>query len=49
MKDGKNKTIFSQKLAAYLMDRGFVLLDMRRDVKGSGKNVFYFKNSEELR
>lgn len=44
----KNKTIFSQKLAAYLMMRGFVLLDMKRDSKGSGKNVFYFKNSEEL-
>ena len=44
----KNKTIFSQKLAAYLMNRGFVLLDMKRDSKGSGKNVFYFKNSEEL-
>ncbi len=48
MKEEKNKTIFSQKLAAYLMDRGFVLLDMRRDVKGTGKNVFYFKNSQEL-
>lgn len=44
----KNKTIFSQKLAAYLMDRGFVLCDMKRDSKGTGKNVFYFKNSPEL-
>ena len=43
-----NKTIFSQKLAAYLMDRGFVLCDMKRDSKGSGKNVFYFKETPEL-
>ena len=48
MKKEKNKTIFSQRLAAYLMSRGFMLMDMRKDVKGSGKNVFYFKNSNEL-
>jgi len=45
----KNKTIFSMKLASYLMDRGFVLCDMRKDAKGSNKNVFYFKDSDELR
>ena len=42
-------TIFSQKLAGYLMYSGFVLVDMRPDKNGSGKNVFFFKNSESLR
>ena len=44
----KNKTIFSQRLAAYLMDCGFVLCGMKRDSKGTGKNVFYFKETPEL-
>lgn len=48
MKEEKHKTIFSQKLAAYLMGRGFVLLDMQKDAKGTGRNVYYFKNSDEL-
>lgn len=48
-KEEKHKTIFSQRLAGYLMLRGFVLMDMRRDVKDGKKNVFYFKNSPELR
>ena len=48
MKEEKHKTIFSQKLAAYLMARGFVLLDMQKDAKGTGRNVYYFKNSDEL-
>ena len=42
------KTIFSQRLAGYLMMRGFVLIDIRKNENGSGKNVFYFKDSIEL-
>lgn len=42
------KTIFSQRLAGYLMMRGFVLINIRRNENGSGKNVFYFKDSQEL-
>lgn len=48
MDKAKHKTIFSQKLASYLMGRGFVLMDMRKDVKGTGRNVYFFKESKEL-
>lgn len=48
MREEKNKTIFSQKLCGYLIARGFVLCDMKPDSKGTGKNVFYFKNTPEL-
>ena len=41
-------TIFSQCLAGYLMMRGFVLQGMEETTKGTGKNVFFFKNSDKL-
>lgn len=41
-------TIFSQRLAGYLMYDGFVVGGMRRDDDGSGRNVFFFKNSENI-
>jgi hypothetical protein len=44
----KMKTIFNQRIAGYLMMKGFVLADMRPNENGSGKNVFYFKESDEL-
>lgn len=31
------------------MHRGFVLLDMQPDLKKSGRNVFYFNDTEQLR
>lgn len=42
------KTIFSQRLAGYLMTKGFVLVDMRPNENGNGKNVFYFNESPDL-
>lgn len=48
MKERKLKTIFSMKLAGILMQNGFVLVDMRPNTNGSGKNVFYFNDSSEL-
>lgn len=42
-------TIFSQRLAGYLMYNGFVVGGMRPDDDKSGRNVFFFKNSENLR
>lgn len=37
-------------MAGYLMMRGYVLLDMRPDMKsGSRKNVFFFKDTPQLR
>ena len=48
MNKRKLKTIFSMKLAGVLMQNGFVLVDMRPNTNGSGKNVFYFNDSPEL-
>lgn len=47
----KTKTIaiYSMKLAGMLMQKGFVLLSMDRNLNGSGKNVFYFNDSPELK
>lgn len=41
--------IYSQKLAAKLMLRGFVLQGMEKHKNNSGRNVFYFKDSDELK
>lgn len=43
------KLIFSQRLAGYLMQRGFVLLDMRKNMDQSNKNVYMFNDSNKLR
>lgn len=40
--------IFSLRMAGYLMMHGFVLLDMREHISGSGKKVFYFKKTQAL-
>ena len=45
----KMKTIFSQRLAGHLMTKGFVLVGMEQGRNNSGKNVFYFNDSDELR
>lgn len=44
----KMKTIFSQRLAGYLMIKGFVLVGMEQGRNNTGKNVFYFNDSDEL-
>ena len=31
------------------MQRGFVLIEMRPDLKNSGRNVFFFKDTPQLR
>lgn len=41
-------TIFSQRLAGYLMYKGFVLGNIKPDDDRSGRNVFFFKNSENI-
>ena len=48
MPERKMKTIFSMKLAGVLMQNGFVLVDMKPNTNGSGKNVFYFNDSPDL-
>lgn len=46
----KSKTIaiYSMKLAGMLMQKGFVLLSMDRNLNGSGRNVFFFNDSPDL-
>lgn len=48
MNERKMKTIFSMKLAGLLMQKGFVLVEMKPNTNGSGKNVFYFNDSPSL-
>ena len=45
----KNYIVYSQKMAGYLMQRGFVLIDMQPDLKKSGRNVFFFNNTPQLK
>lgn len=43
-----NITVFGQKMAGWLMEQGFILRGMRPDKDGSGRNLFFFKNSDEI-
>ncbi len=43
-----NKIIFNQKLAGYLMMQGFILKKMERNEKYPQKNVFIFRQSDNL-
>jgi hypothetical protein len=47
--DKKSFIIYSQKLAGYLMQKGFVLIDMQPDMKKTGKNVFFFNDTPQLK
>jgi hypothetical protein len=43
------KIIYSQKLAGFLMNKGFVLIAMEKDKhSNSGRNIFLFNKSEKL-
>lgn len=44
----KCKAIFSQRLAGYLLLRGFVLAESRKDYKNLSRNIFFFFESDEL-
>ncbi|MDB8698671.1 DUF5659 domain-containing protein [[Ruminococcus] gnavus] len=41
--------VYSQKLTGYLMQKGFVLIDMRPDLKKSGRNIFFFNDTPQLK
>jgi hypothetical protein len=47
--DKKTYIVYSQKMAGYLMQRGFVLIDMQPDLKKTGRNVFFFYNTPQLK
>lgn len=36
----KNITIFNQRMAGYLMQKGYVLIDMRPDMKSGSRKMF---------
>lgn len=44
----KVRAIYTQKLAGYLMLRGFVLIDMKPNRKNPNRNDFLFGDSPEL-
>lgn len=44
----KYRYVFSQRLAGFLMQKGFVLIRMNRNLDDRSKNVFLFKDSEEI-
>jgi hypothetical protein len=44
----KDMMIYKQKLAGHLMKLGFVLLSITPNLNDPHKNVFFFRNSEEL-
>lgn len=48
MDNVKMKTIFNQRLCGYLQLNGFILVGMKPNNNGNGKNVFYFKETPEL-
>lgn len=41
--------IYSQQMAAKLMLKGFVLQGMDKNKNNPKKNIFYFKDSDELK
>lgn len=45
----KKFIVYSQKLTGYLMQNGFVLIDMRPDLKKSGRNIFFFNDTPQLK
>ena len=47
--DKKTYIVYSQKMAGYLMQRGFVLIDMQPDLKKTRRNVFFFYNTPQLK
>ena len=49
MESKKDISILSQKLAGKLMVLGYVLQDMKKNNNESGKNVFFFRNSDAIK
>ena len=45
----KFMVVYSLRMAGYLMMHGFVLMDLREHIDGSGKKEFYFINSQKLK
>ncbi len=48
MNKTKMKTIYNQRLCGYLQMKGFILVDIKPNKNGNGRNVFFFKETPEL-
>ena len=48
MSEHTSRIIYSQRLAGYLMLRGFVLLRMDKNAKFPTRNIFIFKDTPTL-
>lgn len=46
--ENKCRPIYSMKLAGLAMMNGFILVSMDENFDGSGKNVFFFKDTPRL-
>lgn len=40
--------VYNMRLAGYLMNKGFILVNMLPNEKQLDKNVFYFKNTVQI-
>lgn len=49
MEDIKMITIYNMRLAGTLMSKGFILVGMGQNTQNKRKNVFYFKDTPQLR
>ena len=47
--DKKCVTVFTQKLATYLMQNGHKLIELKPDKKYPERNVYFFLNTESVR
>lgn len=45
----ENFEVYSQRIAKQLLQRGFVMQATRPDKKETGRNVFIFQNTPEIR
>lgn len=45
--DSKNYYCYSLRMAGFLMQKGFVLLELQKDIN-SNRNIFVFRKSDEL-
>lgn len=41
--------VFSMKLAKFLRDKGYMIKETRPDLKGSGRDIFVFYDTPQLR
>ena len=49
MNKSKTTVILSLKMAGYLAFRGNILINTKDDIKGSGRKIYIFINTEKLR